>query len=469
MPPLVSHKLAEPDFMPGQEGSESQSLSVKDTVNLIDKVPMNDASRREQVTPPDSERRASIGGSVAGTSGLDDQPKLVPETSDRPLTSGTDQKDEKATWVDEYLKARKQFIWENGIIYVSDEVFTKYRWYAVNCHLYVAWTGASPIKTKSDDQQGSGKDSSNATRVAGRISEFTSTKEVEPTTARTSPTRIRIINQILWEHLRKYCLLDVFNVDHRGPFRTIVSYERKLKQLHKEKEQEYSAYAAEHPDDPAVSKAHVRLPLEWAYHVRHVDDKDTPNAIDTEGYRLRVLIDGLRALMHFMDYDIKDVIDSSRNILIGDIEKLPFAHLWFLFPPGQRIVSKGPHRQVYRVLQVTGGRKSLRPREGDNSTWRKEVSDLSVDCFSLDYDGKQFRPVLKTISIKPYDGVWPVLSLAAYPLDLEGENLASTLVDRGKKFEELTKVKHRRYKGLSVKEWWENYVYYDRHHEVCSP
>ena len=119
---------------------------------------------------------------------------------------------------------------------------------------------------------------------------------------------------------------------------------------------------------------------------------------------------------------------------------------------------------MYRVLQVTGGRKSLTGRRGSSkSSIRRTVSNLVIDCFYLDFDGKQVRAVPKVISIQPYDDLLAITSLDVYPLTYEREKSESDLVSRGMKFSELVQVTHRKYKGLSLKEGDS----YDRYEEVC--
>lgn len=54
-----------------------------------------------------------------------------------------------------------------------------------------------------------------------------------------------------------------------------------------------------------------------------------------------------------------------------------------------------------------------RPSEKEN---HNTVSDLAIDCFHLDFDGEEFKPIFTTIKIKPYDELRAVRSLPVYPL-----------------------------------------------------
>ncbi|KAK3690375.1 P-loop containing nucleoside triphosphate hydrolase protein [Podospora appendiculata] len=133
----------------------------------------------------------------------------------------------------------------------------------------------------------------------------------------------------------------------------------------------------------------------------------------------------------FLDTDLKGLVDNYREIQAGTIKKLPFSHLWYLFSPGQEVVTRFEETwQAYRVLQVLGGRKSLVPGEGEKSKDRT-ISQLEIECFSMDFDGH--------MQCTAEDGT--VI-----------ESLADYLTERGKKYFALMSnmVSHRRYGGLSL-------------------
>ncbi|KAL2858268.1 hypothetical protein BJX68DRAFT_262805 [Aspergillus pseudodeflectus] len=146
--------------------------------------------------------------------------------------------------------------------------------------------------------------------------------------------------------------------------------------------------------------------------------------------------------------DLADVVQIHRQAHEGAVESIYFSHLWHLFWPGQEIVTRRPNNQVFRVIQVSGGRRSLVPRKSQSS--RNTVSNLVVDCFHLDYDGKQVRPVPKSIAIRPYVGKRSVTALDVFPLQYLDATTKSDITKRGCKFVGLVKVSHKRYKGLNL-------------------
>lgn len=356
------------------------------------------------------------------------------------------------------LEAEKLFTRKHGIIYVADDDWVRTSCSAVNCHIFVS--SASPI-LKGTEKPLAGRDGVNekpSTRSANQSSKQTVLNATgDKGVARVSlpgelPFRFRIINELLNEKMAGVIGIADLNHDHVAPFRSIIPFENDFRNLLKEKEEEFADIAANVPDHPAVRRKKQFLPTRLAYSL------DTPNeTISNDDIdRARILLDGLRALVKFLDTDLQDLVRSYRGLergrLDSSITRLPFSYLWYLFKPGQEVVTRHPKRQVYRVLQVCGGRKSLVPRAESKTPFQKTVSDLVIDCFYLDFDGKQFGPMPHTISIRPYDDLLPVSNLPVYPLIYEEEPIKTSLIARGKKFEELAHVSHRRYKGLSLKE-----------------
>lgn len=168
--------------------------------------------------------------------------------------------------------------------------------------------------------------------------------------------------------------------------------------------------------------------------------------------KARFLLDGLSALVHFVDNDIAELLRAHHEGPRGGLKKVPFSHLWHLFYLGQEIITKQPREQVYLVVQVTGGRKAWGPRKNSIHAPHTVTSSLAIDCFSLDYDGQYVQSVPKTIFIRPYNGEWPVRFLSAYPFVYEDSTARERLIQRGKKFAQVAGVSHQIYEGLSLTE-----------------
>jgi hypothetical protein len=354
----------------------------------------------------------------------------------------------------------------NGNIYVPVELWNKHRDCAVNCHLYISTRStATPAITSNDrilkDSKAGSNSRSPSPAARKPLDDRIGPVEDEIDVPQQLPDKFRIINNYLNAEIQEIVGVANLNHDHVPPFRSIIQHEQTFRRRLVEKEKEWEVLMSEFPEDPEIGRSETWLPQQALYGV----SAEVRPQMQTPLSGRRVLLDGLRSFVHFLDHDLLELIQTYRKIQSHTIEKIQFAFLWHLFEPGQEIVTKKPNYQVYRVLQVTGGRKSLTGRRGNSkNSSRRTISDLVIDCFYLDFDGKSLRPVPKTISIPPYDDLMTVTSLEAYPLIYEKVKPAEELVTRGKKFAELIQVTHRTYRGLSLKEG----DWFDRFEEVSS-
>lgn len=361
--------------------------------------------------------------------------------------------------------ARKHFHSHAGIIYVPDEFWTRLWRASGPCHLYVSLQSLQ--KSSEPRVQSVGYLPDQGPPTSGNM----------PTSL---PPRIKIVNKILHKDMQIQCGFKdeypTFNIDHVAPFRSIIPSEQILRRRYLETQKAFSEAAAGDPKHPAVLREEVDwVPIsvspDVTYPVIPVEPSDEGDLDEVS--RARILLDGYRALIYLLDHEFSSLVQDYRQIQTGKIETLPFLHLWHLFRPGQEIVTNGTKVQAYRVLQITGGRRLMRSKEGPvppgmpggpglpringpNQTHtgkKRTVSDLVIDCFRLEFDGESFGPIPITINIKPYEGARAIRQLAAYPLALAADSrLFEILTERGKKFEQMVKVSHWKYNGLTLRE-----------------
>lgn len=334
--------------------------------------------------------------------------------------------------------AKGAFIRDNGIIYVSEDHWTQCRLAANNCHLYAASTMLDMDSSMKVED----------IRVKGhRI-----------------PPRFRIVNRLLQKELSRMSGTPSMNHDHVAPYRSIIRHDAKYRERLQELELQFNEMCQDNSSHNTVqlkSEDHYPVPDHLCYELSyHTKGKGSKAGIKTgldDMEKTKILLDGFRTLIHFLDTDLQELVQDYYRIQSNTVEKLPFAHLWHLFTPGQEICTKQPRYQIHRVLQVTGGRKRLH-RSRKKKFHSNTISDLVIDCFHLEFDGTDFNPVASVLRIKPYIGSRTVTSLPVYPLTLAKpiitghsvESIADLLMNRGRKYEELSNPSHRRYKGLSV-------------------
>ncbi|KAI0199496.1 hypothetical protein F4808DRAFT_461816 [Astrocystis sublimbata] len=360
----------------------------------------------------------------------------------------------KSKFAEATKEAEAKFYRENGVVYTNDESWAKLRAYPLNAHLYVS--SSVPRIPTPQGKATCGEGTASNVELTHLHEEGENLVAID-IPAGVLPMRIRFINELLLADFSRNCAMAgllVLNEDHVAPFKSLIPFEQEIRKRHRHLEADFDNISREKPFHPAVSRDVPYLPWTLSYYLHRQFDKTSPED-DTD--RARALLDGYRAFIHVLNTDLKSLVDDYRRIVSRTVERLPFSHLWYLFPSGEEIVVKYPRYQVFRVLTVSGGRRAL-PGSGEQRVASfRGVSDLVIDCFYIDYDGDKFGPVPFTLRIKPYDDVRRVSNLSVYPLSYETNSpgnkpLHEYLMTRGEKFVELTTVSHRSYRGLTVKE-----------------
>jgi len=82
------------------------------------------------------------------------------------------------------------------------------------------------------------------------------------------------------------------------------------------------------------------------------------------------------------------------------------------------------------------------------SNWvRNRYTELRVYGYFVDFNGVEFGSVPDIFIFKPYEGLMDVRSLQAYPIGYLRDN---TLVERGRRFVDMTRISHMQYAGLTA-------------------
>lgn len=176
--------------------------------------------------------------------------------------------------------------------------------------------------------------------------------------------------------------------------------------------------------------------------------------------RLREAPNEIYCLLRFIE-SLKPLIDEIRdNPRLENPTKFPsamilFKDLWYVFQPGQYIFCRLGIQKVWRVIQITGGRRLLSV-EGSPSTIDalrvKPSSPYQIDCYYLDFDGNRFGPVHRRFQIRPFEGLREITSLDVHPIEYQTkhEDLIDNLTKRGADFVGLTQVSHKYFKGRTI-------------------
>lgn len=157
----------------------------------------------------------------------------------------------------------------------------------------------------------------------------------------------------------------------------------------------------------------------------------------------------LRCLANFMD----DFVRPARTRLKTETDMVSFSELWFLFAEYSYIFAKGLGlaQKVWRIIQRTGGRKEMTPKQGRLPTPRYDR--FIIDCYFIDYNGSRFLPVYGRFEIEPFEGRKAVTSLPVVPIRVaakDGLVDQDAISQRGELFVQYcTKACHFYYNGWS--------------------
>lgn len=165
----------------------------------------------------------------------------------------------------------------------------------------------------------------------------------------------------------------------------------------------------------------------------------------------------LNCLINFMDEYLTPRVQRYQNL---NHPKIRFDELWYLFSPGDDVISGQDPSKALRVLTTCGGRYNLATSEfldSDTNAPKKNVANnFQVRAVYLDFDGKRFGAVDQEFQIEPFENEKDVTSLKIFPLRylLDAQKLRRDLTTRGRSFVECTKPQVRHFKGRMLSSDW---------------
>lgn len=186
----------------------------------------------------------------------------------------------------------------------------------------------------------------------------------------------------------------------------------------------------------------------------------------------------LRVLTKFMKEDMEEIFAKHDLLRSSEAKQIAFQDMWHLFQAGDLVVTESESQEkgfeLYQVsiLPAADIFSSRRPvkqiqtkTEGSHqfveSVYQQgtdsAMSVFNVDVFYFDFDGQNFGPVERRLSLVSYEGEKSILDLPLYPLRFcqDAVHIKDIMLKRGKKFRELSipnQFPHREYNGLSVGE-----------------
>ncbi|CAG2000167.1 unnamed protein product [Fusarium graminearum] len=178
----------------------------------------------------------------------------------------------------------------------------------------------------------------------------------------------------------------------------------------------------------------------------------------------------LKLLQEFSDTHLASHHRTYAKIKSGDLEKIAFEDLCFLFTPGDIIyIKERGYEQLAKVYSLTGGQqrkgtwkkgyqrfsdsKEVKKPEGYVESWvRGSWSPLIVDYYTMESDGYYVGPKDHCKQIKHFSGERNITDLVIFPLRFHGkkDEIVERLTERGRRY--CSSYGHKSYRGITCPE-----------------
>jgi hypothetical protein len=245
------------------------------------------------------------------------------------------------------------------------------------------------------------------------------------------------------------------------PYRGLVFYEEELKSWYKRMERHWGQPArgerSQADETPASEPSPENTPPE--NEASNLERIPSPSVIsdDNSSYSSRSsfpdfcedsdAVKDARLLMSFINHNIKAQM---AHVNSESCQKIAFLDLWYIFKPGNEVISSA-RDQLYRVNRVIGALHNPSYPDHDDGFWA-QPSVFQVECLHMDYNGKIFGPVTEIFDIEKYRGERDITSLRIYPVRYSKDpaQVRQALLDRGRMFMDVARMKHMHYKGITI-------------------
>ncbi|KAI1633376.1 hypothetical protein F4809DRAFT_623386 [Biscogniauxia mediterranea] len=201
-----------------------------------------------------------------------------------------------------------------------------------------------------------------------------------------------------------------------------------------------------------------------------------------------------RGFMDLVQKYLEQPLSIYKTIQAGSCSRVSFEDLWMLFNrdetiycPGKRARQELTQRlagkttktytgntdwpQAFRVYECHGGlgigpapmsqfhdylhtpqshQNAIQDQSYEGT--RESFTQLVVYCFTVRFNGQKYGPTTDFFIFKPFDGEIDITDLEAYPIRFyaQKESIVQRLLERGRKFIDISTVSHMNYDGLSV-------------------
>ncbi|KAK2040620.1 hypothetical protein LZ31DRAFT_603828 [Colletotrichum somersetense] len=270
------------------------------------------------------------------------------------------------------------------------------------------------------------------------------------------------------------------------PYQALIYIQSQLRDLLSELERKFENYDGKEPeqaskgdDVPLVENLSPKGAEEEAGEndhdqtITHDEDKDgdasesEKRPDDSETMALATSITALlhlRCLVQFMDAEFEP---KRKYINSMQCSRIHFHDLWHLFKPGDEVISQ-EQKQAFVVLRVQIPRHKVEEpwerwnkravtyhsdseSDGEDDEDDEDDRPFTLHCVYIDFDGKNFGPVVKKFRISPFGELKQITSLPVYPLRYARDTQArDKIAKRGRMLLDVANPKAMYYMGVTM-------------------
>ncbi|KAI5919488.1 hypothetical protein F4810DRAFT_703512 [Camillea tinctor] len=273
-------------------------------------------------------------------------------------------------------------------------------------------------------------------------------------------------------------------IEFYRPYRTII---RNLKYLHEHIAELESSQSI---DEDAINKKQIEQqenddPSGLKHHIDNQSPRKTTDMPELKNahFGTATALSHFRAFVDFIQKYLEQQLNIYESIRKRSCLHVSFENIWMLFNSKETIYCPGKRErqeirlsmkktsiytkntdwpQAFRIYATSGGigvgpaYKSqfhdTQAQDQSDRGVRESFCPLIVSCYSVQFDAERYGPVQDFFVFKPFEGQVDITRLEAYPIQFHrhGDGIVQRLLDRGRKFIDISIVSHMNYNGLTL-------------------
>ena len=148
----------------------------------------------------------------------------------------------------------------------------------------------------------------------------------------------------------------------------------------------------------------------------------------------------LELFYRVLEAELRDDLKARDDFILNGV--ITYSTIWMIFEPGTT------------VFAVKDGQNCAARFDTGNFQETRCGNRYALSCQMVDWDGEAFGLGSTQFHIREFEGTTQITKLSAYPLEYHPNlfQVKEALIQRGKKFEELSGYHYKNYQGIAIGE-----------------